>query len=266
MLDGTPRADTVRRAELELLRPYVTPGKRVLELGTGTGEQAAVIQSWGANVVGLEVEGRASQSRGEVPVIEYDGFRIPLRDGCVDVVYSSCVLEHVEQLHALLTETVRVLRPGGTSVHLVPTTVWRFWSLATHPVFAAREVKRFTDRTVRHQPPVQPGVGVVAATIPAGFVPKLKRVHRLVLPSAHGVQGNALSELTRWRRSEWQRATEAAGLFIETTVPNRYFYTGNGTLPRLTPRSRRRVTAVLGSPCTAIVSHKEPSPVQREAL
>lgn len=259
MLDGTAAADTVRRAELELLRPYVQPRMRVLELGTGTGtgEQAAIVRAWGADVVGLEVDGRAAQCRAGIPVIEYDGYRIPLRSGCIDVVYSSCVLEHVEQLPALLAETLRVLRPGGRAIHLVPTPVWRFWSLVTHPLFAAREVIGFAARAVRHQPPVQPGVGVVAATIPAGIIPKIKRLHRLVVPSAHGVGGSAVSELVRWRRSEWRRVTAAAGLTVEATQPNRYFDTGNGTLPWLTPRTRRRIMMVLGSPCIAILSRRE---------
>jgi SAM-dependent methyltransferase len=248
--------DTVRTAELELVRPYVVAGMTVLELGTATGEQAAVMQAWGANVVGLEVDGRASRTPAGVTVLEYDGCKIPLRDGCVDVVYSSCVLEHVERLHDLLTDTVRVLRPGGRAIHLVPTPTWRFWSLVTHPLFAAREVLRFVARRLRHQPPVQHGVGVVAATIPNGLLPKLRRLPRLLVPSAHGVGASAVSELWTWRRREWWRATSDAGLVVESVRVNGYFYTGNGTAPWLTLRGRRAVSSVLGSPCVAIVSRK----------
>lgn len=39
--------------------------------------------------------------------------RLPLRDGAVDMVFATGLLEHVEDDRALLSEIARVLRPGG---------------------------------------------------------------------------------------------------------------------------------------------------------
>lgn len=50
----------------------------------------------------------------------YDGYNLPLQDGCVDVVHASHVLEHVEPDVDYLTEWFRVLRTGGTMILMVP--------------------------------------------------------------------------------------------------------------------------------------------------
>ncbi len=42
-----------------------------------------------------------------------DGLALPFRDGVIDAVYSSAVLEHVRDPHRFAAEVWRVLRPGG---------------------------------------------------------------------------------------------------------------------------------------------------------
>ena len=52
---------------------------------------------------------------------EYDGARLPLHDGSIDLVISKSVLEHVPRgaVRDLLVELHRVVRPGGVMVHAV---------------------------------------------------------------------------------------------------------------------------------------------------
>ncbi len=57
------------------------------------------------------------------------GGRIPLPDGCADVVTSFTVLEHVPDERAALAEMRRVLRPGGRLIISVPN---RWWVFETH--------------------------------------------------------------------------------------------------------------------------------------
>lgn len=51
----------------------------------------------------------------------FDGQTLPLPTGCVDVVLSKSVLEHVraEQVEPLLADLHRVLAPGGVMIHIV---------------------------------------------------------------------------------------------------------------------------------------------------
>jgi SAM-dependent methyltransferase len=63
-----------------------------------------------------------------------DASALPLADGSVDLVLSLELVEHVPEPAAVLSEIARVLRPGGTVILSVPSTVprhdhhdyWRF--------------------------------------------------------------------------------------------------------------------------------------------
>lgn len=45
---------------------------------------------------------------------------LPLPDASADLVLSRALLEHVDGVPAAIREMARVLRPGGTTLHLVP--------------------------------------------------------------------------------------------------------------------------------------------------
>lgn len=64
----------------------------------------------------------ADQARIAAPDLRlelYDGWRFPLADASVDVVWSKSVLEHVPRYREVLAENWRVLRPGGVAAHIV---------------------------------------------------------------------------------------------------------------------------------------------------
>jgi SAM-dependent methyltransferase len=71
-----------------------------------------------------------------IPSVDFasDASALPLADGSVDVVLSLELLEHVLEPGAVLAELARVLKPGGTVMVSVPSTVprhddndyWRF--------------------------------------------------------------------------------------------------------------------------------------------
>ena len=61
----------------------------------------------------------------ELAMVHFDLERLPLRDGAVDVVICTHVLEHVDDARAALRELLRVLGPGG-------------WALLQSPIDTAR--------------------------------------------------------------------------------------------------------------------------------
>jgi len=96
-------------------------GKRVLDLGCGGGFMSEALAREGADVIGVDpsapaIEAAKVHAREEGLAIDYKvgtGERIPLEDASVDCVVCVDVLEHVEDLEAVLDEIGRVLRPGG---------------------------------------------------------------------------------------------------------------------------------------------------------
>jgi 2-polyprenyl-6-hydroxyphenyl methylase/3-demethylubiquinone-9 3-methyltransferase len=64
-----------------------------------------------------------TRSRGG-GAVQGDAAALPLRTGAADVVVAGEVLEHVEDLPAVVAEVCRVLRPGGTVVLDTIANTW----------------------------------------------------------------------------------------------------------------------------------------------
>jgi SAM-dependent methyltransferase/8-oxo-dGTP pyrophosphatase MutT (NUDIX family) len=114
--------DVLQRAGLDLA------GRRVVEIGCGTGVNSAWLAERGASVVGLDLsEGMLAEARARVAAgarAATDAARVtfirhdittswPLDAGAAQAVIAMLVLEHVEALGAVMREAARVLVPGG---------------------------------------------------------------------------------------------------------------------------------------------------------
>ena len=116
----------------------------VLDLGSGTGRLTpALAEEFGGPVYGVEPSNRmravAEETAGHPQVTYLAGAadRIPLPDGCCDLVLMFLVLHHVSDKAAAVEEVVRVLRAGGrllihsTLADRIPEMTWhRFFPRA----------------------------------------------------------------------------------------------------------------------------------------
>ena len=108
--------DTVL-AELEI-DPH---GAAALDVGCGGGLMAEEVASRGFRVTGVDpaaesIEVARTHAAGSGLAIDYRaaaGEELPFADGTFDLVYCCDVLEHVSDPSRVVTESVRVLRPGG---------------------------------------------------------------------------------------------------------------------------------------------------------
>lgn len=210
----------LRAVEVEELASSIPAGARVLEFGAGTGEQARQLAAMGFDVVAIDLPSSEYAGHRVFPVIDYDGRHIPLADQSVDAIFSSNVLEHVEDLPTILGEFRRVLKPGGLGVHAMPTPAWRFWTFVAGP----------------------------ATSLVALFNLKLKAALAALLPLGHGTSKEGVSELWTFSPTWWRRTFRQNGMDVVEDRPIGIFYTGHFLLgERLSFEQRRRISRVLGS-------------------
>ncbi|MFH0989042.1 MAG: class I SAM-dependent methyltransferase [bacterium] len=108
-------------------------GKKILEIGAGTGRDSFAMIRVGATIYQLDyaenslriLQSIAAEQKVEVEIIGGDAFNLPFRDECFDIVFHQGLLEHFHktQADALLRENIRVIKPGGYLLVDVPQRV-----------------------------------------------------------------------------------------------------------------------------------------------
>lgn len=229
----------LRRFEIESVLPHLPAGCRILDFGSGTGEQARFLADHGFEVVAIDLASSNYAADRLFPIEDYDGRNIPLADHSIDVIFSSNVLEHIKNIEELSDEFRRVLKANGFAIHVLPTAVWRSWtfmsalvdSIVTAAKLPARSLVRRSGERRRMM------IAREFRHIASGFVPR-----------AHGVGREGISELWTFSRRAWLRKFERLGFEVDKDWPVGIFYTGSLLFGRaLSMGRRRRLGRMLGS-------------------
>lgn len=235
----------IRREELVRVAGRLASGTRLLEIGGGNGWQARLLADMGCEVSSIDVDPVGTWNTRHFPVLHYDGTHIPFGDGEFDRVFSSNVLEHVQDVAALLRDTRRVLKPGGIAVHIVPSPAWRFWTSLTHYPYVGQVL--LGGGAARGADAAQ---AVEAAVAKRGW---RYLIGRALFDGPHGISPSAIHELAHFSRRRWRSAFENAGFKVREDFPVGLFYTGHMLFARLSMNSRSAMSRVLGSACRAFV-------------
>jgi len=239
----------IREYEYGKIVERFSPGIRILEIGGGTGYQAKRLTEDGYVVDSIDMPDSNYAGQLEFPVQPYDGKNIPFSDGSFDVVFSSNVLEHVIDLPYLQAEMKRVLRPDGYCVHLMPTGTWRFWTNIAHYAELFQRLLGLAPRLLPKgcsRPALSDAMSVLRLMASTAK-------HYAIVPR-HGETGNALSEIMTFSSRHWKRHFANQLFTIDEATGVGLFYTGHMVLgPRLSLRSRQKVSKWLGSACVIYV-------------
>jgi ubiquinone/menaquinone biosynthesis C-methylase UbiE len=102
-------------------------GKRVLDMGCGTGYGAGELAKSAAKVTGIDVSGEAVgyarehfSGAGNVEFLEASATSVPLADQCFDLIVAFEVIEHLADWRKLLEEARRLMATGGQFVVSTP--------------------------------------------------------------------------------------------------------------------------------------------------
>jgi ubiquinone/menaquinone biosynthesis C-methylase UbiE len=124
----------------ELLNADEIRGRRVLDVGCGTGWFSREVERAGGAVVALDIGVKLLEKVGEkcgAARVAGDACRLGFADDTFDIVVSSECIEHTPDPRKALAEMGRVLKPGGVLVVTVPNQFWR-WAEVVARVFKLR--------------------------------------------------------------------------------------------------------------------------------
>ncbi|MFE9424240.1 methyltransferase domain-containing protein [Kitasatospora sp. NPDC006697] len=150
-LDDHPFYAAYKARLRELL--HARPGGRFLDVGAGTGAAVlAMTEEHGSSVVAIDhsatMAGHA-HARGLGSVTVADAHHLPFRDASFDGAWADRVLQHVADPEQVLTEMLRVIRPGGRIALADPDYDTQVLDIADQDL--ARRVLRFrADVQLRH--------------------------------------------------------------------------------------------------------------------
>ena len=180
-------------AALVAAAPVPLAGRRVLDLGAGTGVAGRAALAAGARqVAGVDLsEGMLRRGQGGSPVVA-DAVALPFRDGRFDLVLAAFCLNHLGRLEAGLAEARRV---GAAIAASMFAPGW------THP---AKDAADGAIRSFGYRPPdwytaLAPGSraddpeSLAESAVAAGFT--RVQVHTVSVPTALATP----AELVSWR-------------------------------------------------------------------
>lgn len=123
--------DVTNRFVLDFALRYARqhPDARVLDFGCGAGRLVQAGLDAGLRMEGADVYYGGSTTRAEAEqsgllgtaIREIHDGRIDFPEAAFDLVVNNQVMEHVEDLDAVLAEIHRVLKPGGTLLSIFPS-------------------------------------------------------------------------------------------------------------------------------------------------
>lgn len=97
--------------------------KKILELGTGSGEFMSVLKKRGYNVIGLDILPNKILLEKGYDIRKCDlNEGLPFKKSSFDVVIGLEVLEHLYNPYEMMKEIRRVLRAGGYAIISMPNT------------------------------------------------------------------------------------------------------------------------------------------------
>ena len=109
------------------------PKVKILDFGCGQGELVRRLLERNYNAYGCDRDaywsGELEVDEQRLEVIDAEPYRLPFSDDSFDVVVSTSVFEHAQNKEECFREIHRVLRPGGYSIHLLPSK----WYLPREP-------------------------------------------------------------------------------------------------------------------------------------
>ena len=142
--DETTWWKEIRKNELNTVLEILPNQKNleILEVGGRDGYQANMISDKGHNVTSIDINPIYPQFH---TVQKCTIHELDFKENSFDIIYSSNMLQEIQQIEESFTEMKRVLKSNGIIIHIVPSSWWslitNFWHYCIIPKYLIRSNK-----------------------------------------------------------------------------------------------------------------------------
>lgn len=143
----------MRHCQQTLLCALAVPaGQRVLEIGCGEGANLYALSTAQAGLFGIDLYEQklrfAGQHNDQARFAAADAACLPFSDNSFDLVFCKDVLHHIERKDSVVSEMVRVCRPGGRVVAIEANGAHPLWRIFGSIIPAEQGVKKNSIRSL----------------------------------------------------------------------------------------------------------------------
>jgi len=191
----------------------------VLELGCGDGFLSMRLKPHCKFLVSADYRTDALGPRQQLNLnfLSCDVEHLPLRTCSFDMIFSSNLLEHVEDIDRALSEMYTAVKKGGIMVHAVPNVTWKVLQLVLYyPFVVYLKVSSIRDKrrhTTDNSEQIQTNMIRFKSNVKRqeGSQSVLRRIARKLKPSPHGISRSHLEEMYRFSNWYWERVFRRNG-------------------------------------------------------
>ncbi|MCK5566002.1 MAG: methyltransferase domain-containing protein [Planctomycetes bacterium] len=265
--------DHIRQLDMDVLEgTFALAGDlplKLLEIGGGNGFVASKLSGLGFNVVSIDPDPRQPSF---YHVRQGDCVKLEFPDDSFDIIFSSNVLEHVEDIKTAFAEMKRVLRPEGIMIHTMPTPLNTVLTFLTQPVryiFGLGFVFGQAYRVIKNKLRGHKNNNDLSDNLSSDSDPKkLNRQNmrevfkhlnplRILIPWHHGASPSCFTELHDWKRTSWIELFESNGFAVEQTVDLPLAYSRNVVFPFCFEKLRKHIAESISPSCRAYIAKPE---------
>lgn len=182
---------------------------KALEIGCGSGYLTGIMGTYFEEIISTDVK-----PRGTVPgVVMADAQKLPFGDQSFDFVFSSNVLEHIDDIYICLQELARVMTPGAIMLHTMPTSSWKFFQVLTHPIHLLTIISK---KFLRRKGSVN-GIDHRVQEVEE-YTRRMSLISK-AMPAIHGTSSNHFKEFLYFRPSSWRTLFERTGFEVLRVEP-----------------------------------------------
>lgn len=213
----------IRNAELETALKFFPVEKdvRILEIGGGDGFLAKKIHDHGYEILSIDQSPKHPQY---FPVTIGDATKIGFESEKFDMIFSSHVIAHIDEIELFFDECKKVLKKNGLIIHVVPSTAWsigtNFWHYILLPKFFVKSRRsKLTDGDTNN---ADKNIKKKEKTV--------KKIINVLFLHPLGTNPSFIHEFYYFSKYRWRKLFQNQGFRVISVENGPYFYSGHNIL------------------------------------